>query len=76
MQNRQTTEVQDLIDKFTESWPDVKVSCLLWYIALMMMKGPCRLMHTGQSQKETLEAADNLTRGRSVQATPAFMLCL
>lgn len=25
MQERQSTEVQDLINKFTETWPDVKV---------------------------------------------------
>ena len=56
MQNRQTTEVQDLINKFTETWPDVKVSCLLWYIALMMNKGPCRLMHTGTKPERDLES--------------------
>lgn len=25
VQNRQTTEVQDLVNKFTQTWPDVKV---------------------------------------------------
>ena len=55
MQNRHTTEVQDLINKFTETWPDVKVSCLLWYVALMVTKGPWRLMHTGTKPERDLK---------------------
>ncbi len=76
VQNRQTTEVQDLIYKFTETWPDVKVSCLPYYPVLMMTKvpaisGTCR----HRARKSPLKAAYNVATGSSVQASPAYVPC-